>query len=96
MDTEKVRFEKNIMKNLAAQEVFLFMEQNIDESEKSFASTNNKEIYSMYVLIYNSLELYTLDELTAFRKNITILDTYKDKYMQYIKEKDTNKEKYIL
>ena len=89
-------FEKNIMKNMATQEIFLFMEQNINESAKSFSSTDNEDIYAMYALMYNSLELYTLDELKTFRTNITALGQYKHEYMQYIQQKDTNKEKYIL
>ena len=96
IDTEKIMFEKNIMKNMATQEIFLFMEQNINESAKSFSSTDNEDIYAMYALMYNSLELYTLDELKTFRTNITALGQYKHEYMQYIQQKDTNKEKYIL
>jgi len=96
MNTEKIMFEKNIMKNLAAQEVFLFMEQNINESAKTFSPINNKEVYDMYTLIYMSLEVYTLDEMKTFRKNIATLDQNKHKYMQYTQQKDVNKEKYIL
>lgn len=96
IDMERVRCERSIMKNIVAQEVFLFMEQNIDESISSFSSTNNTKIYDMYSILYNSFDTYTIDELKDFRKNIALLYTHKNKYLQYNKEKWTNNAKYAL
>jgi len=50
----------------------------------------------MYALLYNSLESYTIDELTSYRTNIVKLDEYKNKYMQYDKEKGVNNAKYAI
>ena len=86
MDIEKKLFEKNVMKNMAAQEVFLFLEQNIEETAKSFSPTNNGDVYAMYTLLYTTLEAYTIDEIRSFRTNISMLDAYKKNYPKYITE----------
>lgn len=112
IDVEKMRFERSILRNIAAQETFLFMrdkemdENAIDEvpSKEAFSTTDNSDVYGMYTLIYNSLEYYSIENLKSFRANIDKLDTYKDEnYIAYINQNEQSqkkwwehKEKYLL
>lgn len=96
MDVEKMRCERNILKNIVSQETFLFMEQNIDESIGSFSKENNEKVYDMYTLLYDSFGRYTIDDLKEFRKNIALLTASKKKYLQYQKESWKNNAKYAL
>jgi len=99
---EKMRFERSILRNIAAQETFLFMrgkemdENAIDEvsSKEAFSTTDNSDVYGMYTLIYNSLEYYSIENLKSFRANIDKLDTYKDEnYIAYINQNEQSQKK---
>ena len=96
VDTEKDMFEKKILKDIAAQEVCAFMGKNKDMPAETVSREENSVAYDMYSVIDNSLNYYTIDELKTFRKYISRLTTKKDSYMENLKAKGNNQEKYLL
>ena len=94
--TEKDIFEKKILKDIAAQELFAFMGKNNDMQSETVSREENPVIYDMYSLMETSLDYYTIDELKTFRKDISLLTTKKEWYLENLKAKGNNQEKYLV
>ena len=92
----KDMFEKKVLRDITTQEVFSFMGKTKDVPTEMVSKEKNPVIYDMYTLIYNSLNYYTVDELKTFRTYISQLTTKKESYLQNMKAKGTNQEKYLL
>ena len=77
-----MRFKRNIMKDMAVQEIFTFMEQDIEAMpNQTFSSANNAEVYAMLSLIDASLREYGIVQLESFRKSIQDMGQKKKNYM---------------
>lgn len=97
METEKMRFKRSVMKDMAMQEMFTFMEQDIENMPtQSFSSKNDNEVYGMFTLIYNSFLDYSMSELETFRKSIQDIDQKKKRYIINLSKEGVNDAVYAL
>ena len=96
IETEKNIFQKNMVKNIVAKEIFSFMGNDTENTTQVVAQEKEPILYNLYNMIGNSLDYYTINELQQYRKYIQTLATKKQKSPQYMQVKSNNPEKYLL
>jgi hypothetical protein len=70
ISTEKDIFEKKVLQNVVAQDIFDMMGKDKNIPAETVSREENAVAYDMYTLINNTLEYYTIDELKQFRSSI--------------------------
>jgi hypothetical protein len=70
ISTEKDIFEKKVLQNVVAQDIFDMMGRDKGDLSETVSREENAVAYDMYTLINNTLEYYTIDELKQFRSGI--------------------------
>jgi len=70
ISTEKDIFEKKVLQNVVAQDIFDMMGKDKNATSEMVSREENAVIYDMYTLINNTLEYYTIDELKQLRTGI--------------------------